>query len=137
LAGAFFHAASDKLAASANEAAGHANLSSSVYSIPDLDALDAIMTMARPGFPSMRAMPIQCEASCARMLAQVESAAWGVVRRLGMARRSSAIVSHRPTRATHPCAAIDSMAGTVHALHAGTRRFGVAADYVDCNDSLP
>ena len=57
---------------------------SSVYSIPDLDALDAIMNDGEPGFIYARDAHPNAR-QLGKMLAQVESAAWGVITGSGMA----------------------------------------------------
>src|SRR5467141_567111 len=64
----------------------------SVYTIPDLDALDAIMNDGEPGFiyardahPNARLL--------AKLLAQAESAAWGVITGSGMAAISAIVLA--------------------------------------------
>ncbi len=105
---------------------------SSVYTIPDLDALDAIMNDGEPGYiyardshPNARLL--------AQLLAQVEAAKWGVVTGSGMA-AISAIVLATVQQAQRVLASNRLYGRTVQLFTQELARFGVATDYVDCND---
>jgi cystathionine beta-lyase/cystathionine gamma-synthase len=105
---------------------------SSVYTIPDLDALDAIMNDGEPGFiyardahPNARLL--------AKLLAQAESAEWGVITGSGMA-AISAIVLATVQQGQRILASNRLYGRTVQLFTQELGRFGVTTDYVDCND---
>src|SRR2546423_6775852 len=65
---------------------------SSVYTIPDLDALDAIMNDGKPGFIYARDAHPNAR-QLGGLLAEIESAAWGVVTGSGMAAISAIVLA--------------------------------------------
>ncbi|HZZ82187.1 MAG TPA: aminotransferase class I/II-fold pyridoxal phosphate-dependent enzyme [Gemmataceae bacterium] len=105
---------------------------SSVYSIPDLDALDAIMNDGQPGFIYARDAHPNAR-QLGKMLAQIESAEWGVITGSGMA-AISAIVLATVQQGQRVLASNRLYGRTVQLFTQELSRFGVAADYVDCND---
>lgn len=105
---------------------------SSVYTIPDLDALDAIMNEGEPGFiyardahPNARLL--------GKLLADAEAAEWGVITGSGMA-AISAIVLATVQHGQRVLASNRLYGRTVQLFTQELARFGVATDYVDCND---
>lgn len=105
---------------------------SSVYTIPDLDALDAIMNEGEPGFiyardahPNARLL--------GNLLADAEAAEWGVITGSGMA-AISAIVLATVQHGQRVLASNRLYGRTVQLFTQELARFGVATDYVDCND---
>src|SRR5215510_7812701 len=105
---------------------------SSVYTLPDLDALDAIMNDGEPGFIYARDAHPNAR-QLGKMLAQVESAEWGVITGSGMA-AISAIVLASVQQGQRVLASNRLYGRTVQLFTQELGRFGVAADYVDCND---
>ena len=104
---------------------------SSVYTIPDLDALDAIMNDGAPGYiyardshPNARLL--------GKLLAKTESAAWGVVTGSGMA-AISAIVLASVQQGQRILASNRLYGRTVQLFTQELTRFGVTTDYVDAN----
>src|SRR5262249_61340160 len=65
---------------------------SSVYTLPDLDALDAIMNDGEPGFIYARDAHPNAK-HLGALLAEVESAKWGVVAGSGMAAISAILLA--------------------------------------------
>ena len=105
---------------------------SSVYTIPDLDALDAIMNdgeagyiYARDAHPNARLL--------AQMLADAESARWGVITGSGMA-AISAIVLATVQQGQRVLASNRLYGRTVQLFTQEICRFGVTTEYVDAND---
>ena len=105
---------------------------SSVYTLPDLDALDAILNDGDPGFiyardahPNARLL--------AQQLAQAEGARWGVVCGSGMA-AISAILLATVQQAGRIVASNRLYGRTVQLLDQELSRFGVQTEFVDCND---
>jgi len=105
---------------------------SSVYTLPDLDALDAIMDdgeagyiYARDAHPNARRL--------AQLLAEIENARWGVVTGSGMA-AISAIVLATLSQGQRILAGNRLYGRTFQLFSNELERFGVAADYVDAND---
>jgi len=105
---------------------------SSVFTIPDLDALDRIMSGAEPGFiyardahPNARLLATQ--------LAKLEGAAWALVTSSGMA-AISAIVLATVQQGQRIVASNRLYGRTVQLFQQELPRFGVTTDFVDCND---
>src|SRR5262245_29394046 len=104
---------------------------SSVYTIPDLDALDAIYEggpgyiYARDAHPNARQLAAQ--------LAGLESSQWGIVTGSGMG-AISALVLATLQQGQRILASNRLYGRTVQLFSAQLDRFGVAAEYVDCND---
>jgi cystathionine gamma-synthase len=105
---------------------------SSVYTIPDLDALDAIMTDGEPGYIYARDGHPNAK-RLAELLAKAEGAEWGVITGSGMA-AISAIVLATVTKGQRILASNRLYGRTVQLLTNELDRFGVATDYVDAND---
>ncbi len=105
---------------------------SSVYTLPDLDALDAILGDGEPGFiyardahPNARLL--------AQRLAELEHARWGVVCGSGMAAISALLLA--TVQQGQRVVASNRLYGrTVQLLEQELKRFGVATEFVDCND---
>jgi cystathionine beta-lyase/cystathionine gamma-synthase len=105
---------------------------SSVYTIPDLDALDAIMNDGEPGFIYARDAHPNAKL-LAKLLAEAESAEWGVVTGSGMAAISAIVLAN--VQQNQRILASNRLYGrTVQLLTQELGRFGVATDFVDCND---
>jgi cystathionine beta-lyase/cystathionine gamma-synthase len=105
---------------------------SSVYTLPDLDALDGILTDGEPGFiyardahPNARLL--------AEHLAKIESADWGIITGSGMA-AISAILLTTVQQGQRIVASNRLYGRTVQLLEQEFGRFGVKTDFVDCND---
>jgi cystathionine beta-lyase/cystathionine gamma-synthase len=105
---------------------------SSVYTIPDLDALDAIMNDGEPGFIYARDAHPNAKL-LAKLLAQAEAAEWGVITGSGMA-AISAIVLATVQQGQRILASNRLYGRTVQLFTQELGRFGVTTDYVDCND---
>lgn len=105
---------------------------SSVYTLPDLDALDAIMNDGEPGFIYARDAHPNAR-RLAQQLADAESAKWGVVTASGMA-AISAIVLATVQKGQHILASNRLYGRTVQLFTEELGRFGVTTQYVDCND---
>jgi cystathionine gamma-synthase len=105
---------------------------SSVYTLPDLDALDRIMNAEEPGFiyardghPNARHL--------AALIAQLEGAAWGVVCGSGMAAISAILLSL--LQQGDRIVASNRLYGRTSQLFAQEfSRFGVQATFVDTGD---
>ena len=105
---------------------------SSVYTIPDLDALDAIMNDGQPGFIYARDAHPNAK-HLAQMLAAAESAEWGVITGSGMA-AISAIVLATVAKGQRILASNRLYGRTVQLFTTEVGRFGVETEYVDAND---
>lgn len=103
---------------------------SAVYTLPDLDALDAVYDGAagyiylRDGHPNARAL--------GERLARAEAAEWALVTGSGMAALSALFLTllHSGGRAV----ASNRLYGRTNALFAELGRFGVTTTFVDTND---
>src|SRR6266852_2987623 len=99
---------------------------SSVYTIPDLDALDAIMNDGEPGFIYARDAHPNAK-RLGQLLAEVESAKWAVVTGSGMA-AISAIVLATVQQGQRVLASNRLYGRTVQLFTEELSRFGVATD---------
>src|SRR5437868_1833597 len=104
----------------------------SVYTLPDLDALDAILGDGKPGFiyardahPNARLL--------AKDLADLEGAQWGVICGSGMA-AISAILLACVQQGQRIVASNRLYGRTVQLLDQELGRYGVQTVFVDCND---
>src|SRR5579863_10462983 len=105
---------------------------SSVYTLPDLDALDAILGDGEPGFIYARDAHPNARLLAER-LAGMEDAKWGVICSSGMAAISAILLAM--VQQGQRIVASDRLYGrTVQLLDQELRRFGVQTDFVDCND---
>jgi cystathionine beta-lyase/cystathionine gamma-synthase len=105
---------------------------SSVYNLPDLDALDRVMTGAEPGFIYARDGHPNAKGLADR-LATLESAKWAVVCGSGMAALSAAFLGY--VSAGDRVIASNRLYGrTNKLLRQELTRFGVKTTVVDCND---
>ncbi len=105
---------------------------SSVYTLPDLDALDRIMNDGEPGFIYARDAHPNAR-RLADLLASHEKAEWGVVCGSGMAAISAIVLS--TLQKGERFAAGNRLYGrTSQLFHQELPRFGVTADTVDAND---
>ncbi len=105
---------------------------SSVYAIPDLDALDAIMNTCEPGYIYARDAHPNAK-RLGQLLAEAESAQWGVITGSGMA-AISAILLATVQQGQRILASNRLYGRTVQLFTEELGRFGVATEYVDCND---
>ena len=105
---------------------------SSVYTLPDLDALDRIMNLESPGFIYARDAHPNARQFAAR-LAAIEGADWSVVCGSGMA-AISAILLALLEQGDRVVASNRLYGRTVQLLGQELTRFGVATDFVDCGD---
>lgn len=105
---------------------------SSVYNLPDLDALDRVMNGEQPGFIYARDGHPNAKA-LADKLAALESAKWAVVGGSGMASLSAAFLGY--INAGDRVIASNRLYGrTTKLLRQEFNRFGVKTTVVDCND---
>ena len=105
---------------------------SSVYNLPDLDALDRVMNGEEPGFIYARDGHPNAKA-LADKLAALESAKWAVVCGSGMAALSAAFLGY--LNAGDRVIASNRLYGrTTKLLRQELNRFGVKTTVVDCND---
>jgi cystathionine beta-lyase/cystathionine gamma-synthase len=105
---------------------------SSVYTLPDLDALDRIYDGGEPGFIYARdAHPNARQLAAA--LAAVEGGAWAVVTGSGMA-AISAILLATVEKGGRVVASNRLYGRTTQLLHQELARFGVQATFADAND---
>lgn len=105
---------------------------SSVYTIPDLDALDAIMNDGEPGYIYARDAHPNAK-RLASLLADAEGAEWGVVTGSGMAAISAMVLA--TVQQGQRIVASNRLYGrTVQLFTQELSRFGVTTDYVDAND---
>lgn len=105
---------------------------SAVYTIPDLDALDAIMNDGKPGFIYARDAHPNAK-RLAQLLADAEGAKWGVITGSGMA-AISAIVLATVQQGQRILASNRLYGRTVQLFTQELARFGVTTEYVDAND---
>jgi cystathionine beta-lyase/cystathionine gamma-synthase len=105
---------------------------SSVYTLPDLDALDRIMDGGAPGFIYARDGHPNARALAAR-LAKLESAEWALVTGSGMAALSALLLSSLD--AGKRVVASNRLYGrTTQLLQQEMARFGVTSHFLDTND---
>src|SRR6266851_2070713 len=105
---------------------------SSVYTLPDLDALDQIMNAERPGFIYARDAHPNAR-HLADQLSALESAAWAVVCGSGMAAITACLLA--AVKQGDRIVASNSLYGrTTQLLNQELIRFGVQTTTVDCRD---
>ena len=105
---------------------------SSVYTIPDLDALDRIYNGEEPGFIYARDAHPNARALASK-LAEIESAKWGLVTSSGMAAISALILA--TTSPDRKIVASDRLYGrTVQLFRQELPRYGVQTEFVDACD---
>ena len=107
---------------------------SSVYTLPDLDALDPIMNDGEAGFIYARDAHPNAKL-LGELLADAEGAEWGVISGSGMA-AISAIVLATVQQGQRIVASNRLYGRTVQLFTQELARFGVAADYVDATISM-
>src|SRR5690348_2102110 len=105
---------------------------SSVYTLPDLDALDRIMNAEEPGFIYARDAHPNARHLAAR-LAELEGADWAVVCGSGMAALSAVLLAHLE-QGDRVLASNRLYGRTTQLLGTELSRFGVHTDFVDCGD---
>jgi cystathionine beta-lyase/cystathionine gamma-synthase len=105
---------------------------SSVYTLPDLDALDRISNAEAPGFIYARDAHPNASHLAARMAA-LEGADWGLVTGSGMA-AISAVVLATVEKGQHVVASNRLYGRTMQLLGQELARFGVETTFVDVND---
>ncbi len=105
---------------------------SSVYTLPDLDALDRIMNAEEPGFIYARDAHPNARQLAAR-LAEVEGAGWGLVTGSGMA-ALAAILLATLEKGQRVVASNRLYGRTSQLLAQELGRFGVDSAFVDVND---
>jgi cystathionine gamma-synthase len=105
---------------------------SSVYTLPDLDALDRIYDAGEPGFIYARDAHPNAR-QLAAGLAAAEGAAWAVVTGSGMA-AISAILLATVEKGGRVVASNRLYGRTTQLLHQELARFGVQTTFVDTND---
>jgi cystathionine beta-lyase/cystathionine gamma-synthase len=108
----------------------------SVYTIPDLDALDAIMDGAEPGFIYARdghPNAADLAARLARLEAPADPAAWAVVTASGMGAITATLLAL--LQSGDRIVASDKLYGrTAQLFQQEFNRFGVQTDWVDATD---
>src|SRR5688572_24715585 len=105
---------------------------SSVYNLPDLDALDRVMNGESPGFIYARDGHPNAQ-SLAAKLAALESAKWAMVCGSGMASLSAAFLGY--VSSGDRIIASNALYGrTTKLLRQELKRFGVTTTVVDTND---
>ncbi len=105
---------------------------SSVYTIPDLDALDRIMNDGEPGFIYARDAHPNAR-MLAKSLAATEAAEWAVITGSGMAAISAIVLA--TIQQGHRIVASNRLYGrTVQLFTQELTRFNVTTEYVDAND---
>lgn len=105
---------------------------SSVYTIPDLDALERIYTGDEPGFVYARDAHPNAH-QLAEMLSKLEHAEWSLLCASGMAAMTAALLSL--VGAGGRIVASDRLYGrTSQLLKQELSRFGVTTTFVDCSD---
>src|SRR5260370_471760 len=105
---------------------------SSVYTLPDLDALDQIMNAERPGFIYARDAHPNAR-HLADQLSALESAAWAVICGSGMAAITACLLA--AVKQGGPLRASNSLYGrTTQLLNQELIRFGVQTTTVDSRD---
>lgn len=105
---------------------------SSVYALPDLDALDRIMSEGAPGFIYARDAHPNAR-RLGQLLADLEGAQWGLVCGSGMA-AISAVVLATLQQGQRLVAGNRLYGRTSQLFFQELTRFGVVADVVDAND---
>jgi cystathionine gamma-synthase len=105
---------------------------SSVYNLPDLDALDRVMNGEEPGFIYARDGHPNAKALADR-LAALEAARWAVVCGSGMAALSAAFLGY-VSSGDRVIASNRLYGRTTKLLRQEFNRFGVKTAVVDCND---
>ena len=105
---------------------------SSVYTIPDVDALDRIMNAEVPGYIYARDAHPNGKHIAAE-LARLEGADWALMGSSGMASIST-IVLALVQQGNHIVAGNRLYGRTVQFFHQELSRFGVKTTFVDCND---
>jgi cystathionine beta-lyase/cystathionine gamma-synthase len=105
---------------------------SSVYTLPDLDALDRIMNDGEPGFIYARDAHPNAR-RLADLLARLEAAEWGIICGSGMA-AISAIALSTLEKGQRLIAGNRLYGRTSQLFNQELVRFGVSADTVDAND---
>jgi cystathionine beta-lyase/cystathionine gamma-synthase len=105
---------------------------SSVYTIPDLDALDRIMNAQEPGFIYARdAHPNALD--LAKKLAALESAEWGLITSSGMAALSALFLATLQPK-SRVLASNRLYGRTTQLLSQELSRYGIETMFVDTND---
>ena len=105
---------------------------SSVYTLPDLDALDRIMNAEEPGFIYARDAHPNAK-HLGQLLAEAEGARWGIVTGSGMAAITALVVAN--VQQGQRIVASNRLYGrTTQLFTQELVRFGVATEYVDAND---
>jgi cystathionine gamma-synthase len=105
---------------------------SSVYTLPDLDALDRIMNAEEPGFIYARDAHPNAK-RLGQLLAEAEGARWGIVTGSGMAAITALVVA--TVQQGQRIVASNRLYGrTTQLFSQELVRFGVATEYVDAND---
>jgi len=105
---------------------------SSVYTLPDLDALDQVLDGGAPGFIYARDAHPNAR-RLAQLLADAEEAHWGLICGSGMA-AISAIVLATLQQGQRIVASNRLYGRTVQLFSTELARFGVGCEYVDGND---
>jgi cystathionine beta-lyase/cystathionine gamma-synthase len=105
---------------------------SSVYTLPDLDALDRIMNGEAPGFIYARDAHPNAR-HLANQVAGLEGGTWAVICGSGMAAISAILVATLQ-RGDRIVASNRLYGRTTQLLGQELPRFGVQTDFVDCND---
>lgn len=105
---------------------------SSVYALPDLDALDKILNAEEPGYIYARDSHPNAR-RLAEQLAKAEGAEWGVVTSSGMA-AISAIFLATLQQGQRVVASTRLYGRTVQLLNQELTRFGVETEWVDTSD---
>jgi cystathionine beta-lyase/cystathionine gamma-synthase len=106
---------------------------SSVYTLPDLDALDRIMNGEAPGFIYARDAHPNAR-HLAGQIANLEGGTWAMICGSGMA-AISAIVLSTVQRGDRIVASNRLYGRTTQLLGQELERFGVRTDFIDCNDT--
>jgi cystathionine gamma-synthase len=105
---------------------------SSVYTIPDLDALDRIMNGEEPGYIYARDAHPNAK-RLGELLAEAEGARWGIVTGSGMAAITALVVA--TVQQGQRIVASNRLYGrTTQLFSQELSRFGVSTEYVDAND---
>lgn len=105
---------------------------SSVYTLPDLDALDRIMNAEAPGYIYARDAHPNAK-RLGQMLAEMEAANWGVVTGSGMAAITALVVA--TLQQGQRIVASNRLYGrTTQLFTQELNRFGVTTEYIDAND---
>jgi cystathionine beta-lyase/cystathionine gamma-synthase len=105
---------------------------SSVYTLPDLDALDRIMNAEEPGFIYARDAHPNAK-RLAQLLAEMESANWGISTGSGMAAITALVVA--TVQQGQRIVASNRLYGRTSQLFTQElNRFGVTTEYVDANE---